>query len=38
MMNQLHAHGDAHDGEDFLVKKIGYLGKVELATSCEKSQ
>ena len=38
MINQLHAHGDACDDEDFLVKEFGDLGKVELITSCEKSQ
>ncbi len=38
MVNQLQAHGDAHDEEDFIVHKFGDLGTVEFSTSCNKSQ
>ncbi|MBL4774224.1 MAG: hypothetical protein JKX98_11790 [Alcanivoracaceae bacterium] len=38
MVNQLHAHGDARDEEDFIVKEFGNLGKVEFTTTCEKNQ
>ncbi len=38
MVNQLQAHGDAHDEEDFIVQKFGDLGNVEFSTSCNKDQ